>query len=185
MPSDQKTMETYSKFLSLVLRHKPEQIGIRLDAEGWASLNELIRLANACGQPIDRTMIENIVASSDKKRFALSIDGQRIRANQGHSIEVALRLPPSVPPDTLFHGTASRFLESIFSGGLHPGNRQHVHLSVDSAVAEKVGSRHGHPVILLVDAKAMAVHGHVFYVSDNGVWLTESVPANYLSKLTQ
>ncbi len=185
MTSNQKTMETSSKFLSLVLRHKPEEIGLSLDHEGWAEVDDLIRLANASGRSFDRTMIEAIVASSDKKRFALSSDGQRIRANQGHSIEVALGLPASVPPDILYHGTATRFLESIFADGLHAGARQHVHLSANPEVARQVGSRHGKPVVLLVDTKKMAAEGRVFYIADNGVWLTESVPASYLSELTE
>ena len=187
MNSNLKSMETSSKFLSLVLRHKPEEIGLQLDPAGWADVDELIRLANAHanGLSFDRPLVEAIVASSDKKRFALSPDGQRIRANQGHSVEIALGLPPSVPPDVLYHGTATRFLESIYASGLHAGSRQHVHLSASPEVARQVGSRHGKPVVLVVDAKKMAAAGSVFYIADYAVWLTVSVPAIYLSELAE
>ena len=180
MNSVQKNFESSSKFLSLVLRHKPEEIGLALDSEGWALIDELIKLANATGQNFDRQTIEMIVSTSDKQRFALSQDGQRIRANQGHSVNVSLGLKPVIPPDTLYHGTASRFLSSIHLDGLHSAQRQHVHLSSNAEVAELVGARHGVPVVLIIDAKAMSGHGHLFYLSQNGVWLTETVSANYI-----
>jgi putative RNA 2'-phosphotransferase len=169
-----------SKFLSLVLRHKPEEIGLVLDQNGWASIDELIALANARGTKLSGPEIESIVENSDKKRFAISADGTKIRANQGHSVDIALGLEPQTPPERLYHGTATRFLESIHATGLHSASRQHVHLSTDLATAEKVGSRHGKPVILTVDAGQMARDGHLFYLSENGVWLTETVPAKYL-----
>jgi putative RNA 2'-phosphotransferase len=169
-----------SKFLSLVLRHKPEEIGLALDANGWAAVEELIRLANQHGKPLTRPMLERVVAENDKKRFAFSDDGRLIRASQGHSVEVELALPSAEPPELLYHGTASRFVESIRAGGLHSGNRQHVHLSLDPVTATKVGSRHGRPVILVVRAWAMAAAGHTFYLSANGVWLTERVPVEYI-----
>ncbi|HEY0585703.1 MAG TPA: RNA 2'-phosphotransferase [Pseudoduganella sp.] len=169
-----------SKFLSLVLRHKPEEIGLVLDQNGWASIDELIALANARGANLSRPQIESIVKNNDKQRFAISADGMRIRANQGHSIDIALGLAPQTPPERLYHGSATRFLESIRASGLHSASRQHVHLSADMATAEKVGSRHGKPVILAVDAGQMARDGHLFYLSNNGVWLTDTVPPKYL-----
>ncbi len=169
-----------SKFLSLVLRHKPEEIGLVLDQNGWASIDELIALANANGTKLSRPQIESIVANSDKQRFAISPDGTKIRANQGHSVDIALGLAPQTPPEHLYHGTAARFLDSIRASGLHSASRQHVHLSSDLATAEKVGSRHGKPVVLTVESGQMARDGHLFYVSENCVWLTDAVPACYL-----
>lgn len=169
-----------SKFLSLVLRHKPEEIGLALDANGWAPIEELIVRANARGTPLTRPLIETIVAESDKQRFAISADGAMIRANQGHSVDISLGLKPQTPPEQLFHGTATRFIESIRTSGLHAASRQHVHLSSDQATAEKVGSRHGKPVVLVVESGQMARDGHLFYQSDNGVWLTDCVPPDYL-----
>lgn len=169
-----------SKFLSLVLRHQPEAIGLTLDAQGWAEVEELIRLANISGQRVDRTLLERVVAENDKKRFALSEDGRRIRASQGHSIEVDLALSPTPPPELLYHGTATRFLESIRQQGLHAASRQHVHLSADLETATKVGQRHGKVVVLTVRAQAMAEAGHSFFLSANGVWLTEWVPVEFL-----
>jgi putative RNA 2'-phosphotransferase len=170
-----------SKFLSLVLRHKPQEIGLTLDPNGWASIEQLIALANAGGTALSRPVIESIVAASDKQRFAISADGACIRANQGHSVDISLGLAPQAPPAQLFHGTATRFLESIRAGGLHAGARQHVHLSSERATAEKVGSRHGKPLVLLVDSGRMARDGHLFYRSENGVWLTDSVAPAYLA----
>jgi len=169
-----------SKFLSLILRHKPEEIGLTLDPNGWASIEELIALAAARGTQLSRAQIETIVAESDKQRFAISADGTKIRANQGHSVGIALGLAPQTPPEQLFHGTATRFLDSIRASGLHSASRQHVHLSSDLSTAEKVGSRHGKPVILTVESGQMARDGHLFYLSENGVWLTDAVPAKYL-----
>lgn len=169
-----------SKFLSLVLRHKPEAIGLELDEKGWAAVDDIIRLAAAKGTTLDRGSIEAVVETNDKKRFSLSPDGVRIRANQGHSVDVDLDLSPAKPPMVLFHGTATRFLESILSQGLHPSGRHHVHLSSDRETAIKVGKRHGKPVILKIDAGAMNSDGHVFYLSENGVWLTNHVPVQYI-----
>jgi len=169
-----------SKFLSLVLRHKPEEIGLILDANGWADVDELIRLVNQHGRKLDRLLLERVVADNDKKRFAFSDDGTRIRASQGHSVEVDLALPPSEPLELLYHGTASRFVESIRAEGLHSASRQHVHLSLDIVTATKVGQRHGKAVILTVRAKEMRSAGHLFYLSANGVWLTEQVPVEFI-----
>jgi putative RNA 2'-phosphotransferase len=169
-----------SRFVSLVLRHDPGAIGLRLDANGWADVSELIDKAAVHGKPIERAILERIVAENDKKRFAFSLDGQRIRANQGHSVALDLALAPISPPQILFHGTAARNLASIRAVGLHSGERQHVHLSIDAATATKVGGRHGKPVVLTVRAGEMAAAAHVFYRSDNGVWLTAAVPPSFL-----
>lgn len=169
-----------SKFLSLVLRHRPERIGLTLDAGGWAEVDDLVRCARAHGRLIDRALIEEVVAKNDKQRFAFSEDGRRIRASQGHSIDVSLGLEPRVPPARLFHGTADRFLDSIRRHGLVRGSRHHVHLSLDRDTAQRVGARHGRAVVLEVDAAAMHAAGYAFFRSDNGVWLTESVPPAYL-----
>ena len=173
-------LKSDSKFLSLVLRHQPEAIGLSLDGEGWARIDELIACAARHRRPLSRERIEQIVAISDKQRFKLSEDGQHIRANQGHSIEVDLKLEPREPPEWLFHGTATRNLESIRTGGLVKRSRQHVHLSPDETTAIKVGQRHGQPVVLRVAALDMHHAGHPFYLSDNGVWLVDAVPPQFL-----
>ncbi len=172
---------TTSKFLSLILRHQPEKIGVELDSNGWANIDELIQLANAKGKRLSRQLIDRVVAENNKQRFAISEDGLRIRASQGHSIEIDLALPPSEPPEILYHGTATRFLESIQAEGLHSGNRQHVHLSQDKATATNVGQRHGKPVVLTVLSGEMARSGYQFFLSANNVWLTEHVPVKFIS----
>ncbi len=172
-----------SKFLSLILRHNPGVIGITLSPEGWADVDELLEKAQACGRHISREMLAEVVRENDKQRFAFDETGANIRASQGHSIAVDLRLPPAVPPDVLFHGTATRFLERILSEGLKRMSRQHVHLSKDRATASKVGVRHGTLAILKVDARKMHQNGHVFYLSENGVWLINAVPPKYLTRM--
>lgn len=179
MPDD---LVRASKFLSLVLRHKPETIGLELDANGWADVDTLLRRSVEAGVPLTPLTLGRLVAESDKQRFALSEDGTRVRANQGHSVEVDLELKAVTPPGELFHGTATRFLVSIRERGLIPGSRQHVHLSADVATAEAVGRRHGRAVVLRVDAAAMAAAGRVFYLSANGVWLTDAVPPEFLAE---
>jgi putative RNA 2'-phosphotransferase len=176
----EKRLVSTSKFLSLVLRHQPDQIGLELDAAGWASVDELISRAGRAGVVLTEELIREIVATNDKKRFVLSGDGSRIRANQGHSIEVDLGLQPIEPPEILFHGTAARNLESIRATGLDRRSRQHVHLSPDEATATKVGQRHGKPVVLRIRAGEMHRAGHAFYLSANGVWLTGSVPPEFI-----
>ncbi|HET9234199.1 MAG TPA: RNA 2'-phosphotransferase [Candidatus Eisenbacteria bacterium] len=173
-------MKQASKFLSYVLRHEPDAIGLQIDAQGWASIEDLITLTQGRELPLSRELIESVVAMSDKQRFSISPDGLRIRANQGHSIAVDLGLQPVRPPETLFHGTATRFLESIRSAGLQPQERQHVHLSPDAETATRVGQRHGKPVVLQVRAAALFDAGTPFYLSENGVWLTPMVPLEYL-----
>ena len=173
-----------SKFLSLILRHQPEKIGLSLDANGWASLDDLLRLSAARGNPLTRALIEEVVATNDKQRFVLNEDHSMIRASQGHSVSVDLGLSAMTPPPVLFHGTATRFLESIQQQGLLRGNRQHVHLSPDEATAIKVGQRHGKPVVLKVAAGKMHSDGHPFYRSANGVWLTDHVPPAFLEAIS-
>lgn len=175
-----KNLVKTSKFLSLILRHRPDEIGLVLDENGWADVDELIRLANRKGSNISRGCLEAVVSENDKKRFTLSEDGRRIRANQGHSINVELGLSPSVPPQFLYHGTATRFLESIRVQGIHSGDRQHVHLSPDFATAITVGARHGKPVVLTILAGDMAQSGQLFFLSENGVWLTNQVPVEFI-----
>lgn len=169
-----------SKFLSLVLRHRPDKIGLSLDPQGWADVEELLRRSAASGRTLTRAVLEEVVRSNDKQRFVFSEDGCRIRANQGHSVAVDLGSTPTEPPPVLFHGTATRFLASIQSQGLLPGRRQHVHLSADAATAGKVGQRHGNPVVLRIDAARMHAAGYAFFRAENGVWLTGPVPADFL-----
>ena len=178
MPADPTQL---SKFLSFVLRHKPETIGLVLDAEGWAGIDDLIAKANAAGTRFTRNDLLHVVATSDKKRFSMSADGLSIRAAQGHSVSVELGLPPKAPPATLYHGTATRFVEAILSEGLKPQARQQVHLSLDEITAHRVGQRHGKPVIFKVDALRMHAQGFKFFRADNGVWLTDHVPPEFLS----
>ncbi|MBF0160545.1 MAG: RNA 2'-phosphotransferase [Magnetococcales bacterium] len=164
----------------LVLRHKPGQIGLKLDQAGWADVDELMRLANNHGHRLTRSLLEQVVAQNDKQRFAFSGDNKRIRANQGHSIAVDLGLSPSQPPALLYHGTSVRVIQSIRTQGLLPGNRRYVHLSIDAATAAQVGQRRGTPVILVIQTEKMVMDGHRFFLSDNGVWLTERVPAQFI-----
>ena len=173
-------MKQTSKFLSYVLRHCPGDIGITLEPGGWVTVDHLLAQSEAHGTVITRAELETIIATSDKKRFTLSEDGTRIRAAQGHSVDVALGLQPSMPPEYLFHGTAEHSLAAIRAQGLKPRNRQQVHLSADVPTASAVGSRHGKPHVLRVQARKMKEDGYRFYQADNGVWLTDTVPTGYL-----
>jgi putative RNA 2'-phosphotransferase len=171
-----------SKFLSYVLRHEPHAIGLTLDREGWADIAALIAGARQAGRELDEALIRAVVASNEKKRFAISEDGRRIRAVQGHSAEsVSIAYAEKVPPEFLYHGTATRFLESILREGLKPGERQHVHLSQDTQTATAVGQRYGKPVVLTVAARRMQGQGYQFFQAENGVWLTPAVPPEFLS----
>lgn len=171
-----------SKFLSYVLRHEPQTIGLTLDREGWADIAVLIAGAAQSGRALDEALIHAVVESSDKKRFAISEDGLRIRAVQGHSTDsVAITYAEKVPPEFLYHGTATRFLESIMREGLKPGTRQHVHLSEEVQTATAVGQRYGKPVVLKIETLRMYQQGFKFFQADNGVWLTCTVPTEYLS----
>lgn len=170
-----------SKLLALALRHEPSVLGLTLDARGWADVDAVLAGLATKGEAITRDELEELVASSDKQRYALSPDGARIRANQGHSIEVDLELAQQVPPDVLFHGTVARFLPSIREHGLLRGARTHVHLSVDEKTARIVAARRaGEHVLLCVRAAAMHDARFAFFRSENGVWLTERVPPEYL-----
>ena len=169
-----------SKFLSLILRHKPEVAGITLDAEGWTEVDAVLAAADDIR---DRAHLEDIVATNDKKRFVLSGDGRLIRAAQGHSVVVDLGLIPVEPPGMLFHGTATRYLDAILTGGLKPGSRQYVHLSSNVETAVKVGSRHGKPVVLLVDTERAIAGGQKFFLAQNSAWLTDRVSPEFLSRL--
>ena len=175
-----KNLVKLSKFVSLVLRHQPEVIGLKLDENGWAEVDRFIELAKQNGKNISISVLEEIVETNNKKRFAFNDDKSKIRANQGHSIEVNLDLPPQQPPVQLFHGTATKFIESIRQQGLISGSRQHVHMSSDEATAIAVGQRHGKPVVLKINALAMHQDGFVFFCSENSVWLTEFVLPQYL-----
>jgi putative RNA 2'-phosphotransferase len=175
-----KSLVHFSRFVSKVLRHAPESVGLRLDEAGWVDVDDLLAAANRAGVALDRPTLERVVAENDKQRFALSADGARIRASQGHSVAVELGLQPVQPPEVLYHGTAERNLDSIRAQGLVPGRRTHVHLSADEATAVTVGARHGRPVVLRVAAGAMHRAGHPFFRSENGVWLTAAVPPGHL-----
>ncbi|MER5895266.1 RNA 2'-phosphotransferase [Streptomyces sp. NPDC001876] len=175
---DERRTVKVSKYLSKHLRHQPERIGITLDPSGWVPIDELMRACAGHGFPVTRAELDHVVAANDKQRFA--VDGDRIRANQGHTVTVDLGLPPAEPPAYLYHGTVGRVLDVIRTEGLRPMARHHVHLSPDRETATRVGARRGVPVILSVDAGAMHRAGHVFHVSTNGVWLTDSVPPQFL-----
>lgn len=172
-------LKKVSKFLSYVLRHCPEDIGLTLDSEGWASVQELVK-KSPFKLNLTQELIEKVVITNDKKRFKLSDDGLSIRANQGHSVNVDLKLREQEPPVKLYHGTASRFLDSIKLKGLKSGQRHHVHLSTNLATAKAVGQRYGKPIILKIDARKMYKQGHKFFLSINNVWLTDFVPPKFL-----
>lgn len=169
-----------SKFLSLVLRHRPEVAQLQLDPSGWVLVAELLSGCQRCHRPLTPGQLREVVAKNDKQRFELSADGARIRASQGHSVDVQLGYAPTLPPPVLFHGTASDCLPRILEQGLRKGRRHHVHLSPDATSATRVGQRRGKPVVLQVAARCMHQDGHEFFLSTNGVWLTDHVPPRYL-----
>lgn len=177
---DAKSMKVVSKSISYVLRHRPDSIGIVLEAGGWVNVEELLAAFARDGRPLSRELLEQIVAESDKQRYELSADRTRIRARQGHSVEVDLGYEPAQPPDVLYHGTAAHFLESIWRQGLVKGRRHHVHMSTDQQTMRAVAMRKGKPVLLAIDARRMFADGHEFFVTGNRVWLTDHVPAEYL-----
>ncbi|MBN9385315.1 MAG: RNA 2'-phosphotransferase [Chitinophagaceae bacterium] len=178
---NEKERNRISRFLSLVLRHKPDEIDLRLDEHGWADVGDLIAKSIVAGKVFTSQDLEEIVAANDKQRFAYNEDRSKIRANQGHSIDVELQLEAKDPPEQLFHGTVERFLPAIRVKGLLKMNRHHVHMSHDRATAEKVGERRGEAIILTVRSEEMNKDGFTFYLSDNGVWLTEHVPVKYIN----
>ena len=178
---DKKQEIKLSKFLSLLLRHNPGAIGLELDGNGWANVDELIEKSSKKGKKFDLKDLKYIVKNCDKQRYTFNEDYTKIRANQGHSIKVDLDLKPSTPPEVLYHGTATRNLDSILKNGIHKSNRHHVHLSLDVGTATKVGQRHGKVVILQINAKQMNGDGHQFFLSKNNVWLTDFVDPKYIT----
>jgi len=169
-----------SKFLSLVLRHKPETIGILLDQSGWTDVETLIQKSNSFGVSLDISMLKYIVMSDNKKRYSFNEKGDKIRASQGHSIALELGYKAQNPPEILYHGTSVKSVESILNTGIEKRSRSHVHLSYDIQTAINVGSRHGKPAVFLVQAKRMFMYKFEFFLSDNGVWLTNYVPAEFI-----
>lgn len=174
-------LTTISKYLARHLRHAPEDLGLTLQPGGWVPVADLLDATARAGFPISRSELIRCVETNDKQRFSFDDTGERIRANQGHSVEVDLQFEEREPPEVLYHGTVARFLPGIWAKGLDKGSRHHVHLSKDEATARKVGSRRGKPVILRVEAGRMHRDGYKFYLSANGVWLTDAVPAKYLT----
>jgi len=172
-----------SKFLSIVLRHEPEAVGVTLDEHGWIEVELLLMALVAKGKTLSRPELDQLVCESDKQRFAFSEEGLRIRANQGHSVKVDLELAPKFPPELLYHGTPGKFVDSIMKIGLLKGERHHVHLSPDIQTATKVGERRGLPIILEIKSEDMHRAGHLFYVSANGVWLVDTVPPAFIREM--
>jgi putative RNA 2'-phosphotransferase len=177
----EKEITRISKFLSLVLRHQPELIGIELDKNGWVEVRELLKKSASHGTKITREILEEVVVNNSKKRFAFSDNNMKIRASQGHSVEIDLGYEPKQPPDLLYHGSATKNVSSILKSGLEKQSRSHVHLSADKETAIVVGKRHGEPVIFEIAAARMFDAGQQFFLSANGVWLTDSVPAAFLT----
>lgn len=177
---NEKQIKTTSKFLSLILRHSPQNIGLQLDDQGWAVVDELLAKARRQHQYLTMEILDEVVLTNDKKRFAFNEDKSKIRASQGHSISIDLKLATEQPPEYLYHGTVAKCIAAIKKEGLLKMNRQHVHLSKDKETAIKVGSRRGVPVILSVNSGRMQLDGFPFYLSENGVWLTDHVPVHYI-----
>ena len=173
-----------SKFLSMILRHKPEVVGIALDEHGWANVEELIEKINKV-HPLNMELLEEIVNTDEKQRYSFSKDKKFIRANQGHSIPVDVELKELLPPEILWHGSAEKYAESIGEIGLIPKSRLYVHLSKDYDTAVKVGSRHGNPIVYKVLSGVMSRDGYSFFCSENGVWLTKEVPVKYLEQMLE
>ncbi len=178
------SLKETSKLISLILRHKPEEIGITLDEHGWANVDELI-VGIAKTRTFDMGTLEEIVRTDEKQRYSFNEDKTLIRANQGHSIPVDVELEQKIPPEILYHGTSEKYVASIDMQGLIPKSRLYVHLSSDYDTAVKVGSRHGKPVVYTVAAAEMQKNGYTFYLSVNGIWLTKSVPVSFLRRETR
>ncbi len=170
----------FSKFLSLILRHQPEKLGISLNKQGWTSVSILLERMQQQGKNVDLEQLQNVVANDNKQRYSFSPDGSMIRANQGHSIPIDLGYEAIPPPDILYHGTAIQNLASIKEKGLVKGNRHHVHLSATAETATAVGKRYGHPILLQIKTAEMAAAGHQFFCSENGVWLCDYIPPHFL-----
>ena len=175
-----KEIKRISKRMSLALRHKPEALDLQLNEQGWATVDALIKGFHNKGFELTLERLQQVVSENNKKRFTFNDDGTMIRANQGHSINIDLGFEPTTPPPTLFHGTATRFLDSIKATGLEKRSRQHVHLSADKDTASQVGKRHGKLVILVIQSGKMQEQGFDFYISKNGVWLTDHIPAEFI-----
>lgn len=182
MTADDARLVRVSKYLAKHLRHQPERLGLQLESGGWVRVDDLLAACAAHRFPVTRDELERVVAENDKRRYSFDELGTRIRANQGHTVEVDLGLVPVEPPPVLFHGTVERSADKILAEGLRPMSRHHVHLSSDVETARRVGGRRGRPVVLEIDANAMHAAGHEFYVSENGVWLTDAVPAEFLRR---
>lgn len=180
---EEKQLTHISKFLSKYLRHEPAKLGLTLAPGGWVMVDDLLKACATHRFPITKAQLDEVVEKNSKKRFSFDETGQKIRANQGHSTDVDLQLEPKVPPTVLYHGSAQKNLESIMTVGLEKRARHHVHLSKDIATATNVGARHGKPVVLAVDTEAMQKAGFVFYCSENGVWLVDSVPPKFLRQI--
>ncbi|RKQ92930.1 putative RNA 2'-phosphotransferase [Solirubrobacter pauli] len=179
---DDRRRVKVSKYLSKHLRHDPERLGLTLAPGGWVGVDELLRACGAHRFAVTRAELDEVVAKSEKQRFAFDETGERIRANQGHSVAVDLQLEPTAPPEQLYHGTGAGSVDSILATGLERRGRHHVHLSADAETARRVGMRHGRPVVLSVAAGEMARAGHAFFVSTNGVWLVDAVPPAFLRR---
>lgn len=180
---DEKRKTKISKFLSLILRHKPEAVGLQLDDNGWIAVDKLIKACADYGKKFSLAELEEIVETNDKKRFSFDETGKKIRASQGHSLEVEIEFEEKTPPEILYHGTAEKNVGTIFADGLKKMSRHHVHLSADTETAKKVGTRYGKPVIFKIETKKMLAENFRFYVSANGVWLVENVPPKFLEIL--
>lgn len=177
------TLVTISKFLSKHLRHSPEALGLTLEYGGWVKIDDLIEACQHYGFPISFYDLNEVVATCPKQRFSFNEEGDKIRANQGHSTEVEMDFKEETPPAKLYHGTVEKFMDAIMAEGLKKMKRHHVHLSKDLETATKVGSRRGKPIILEIDAGAMHAVGYKFFISANGVWLTDTVPTFYIKKM--
>ena len=183
MPRNTPRSVKISKYLSKYLRHQPERLGLKLLPGGWVEIKDLLAACAEQNFPITREELDAVVANNDKKRFSYDPTGKLIRANQGHSVEIDLKLAPIIPPKILYHGTAEKSINSILEKGLLKMSRHHVHLSLDKETARRVGMRQGRPVILAIDALKMHEDGHIFYCSENNVWLVDNVPPKYITVL--
>lgn len=177
-----RSLTDMSRLIALVLRHKPQTLGLTLDEHGWCSTAALVEKLNAI-QPFTMDTLALIVARDSKQRYSFNEDRTLIRANQGHSVQIDAELPEAIPETMLYHGTSVKAVESILESGLEPRGRLYVHLSGDEKTARRVGARHGFPVVFLVDAPRMVQDGYRFFRSVNGVWLTGTVPPQYLTRL--
>ena len=180
---NEKQKTKLSKFLSLVLRHKPETVGLTLEENGWVKVETLLKACAENKNSFSREELEEVVATNDKKRFSFDETGTRIRANQGHSLKIEIEFEEKIPPKFLFHGTAEKNVKMIREKGLQKMQRHHVHLSADPETARNVGIRYGRPVIFQIETEKMLADGFKFFVSANGVWLTDEVPPEFLEIL--